>query len=267
VNDLCIVIVAEQADTQLGSALCSLLERTGWLDLDVVVADNGTGEVSAYIEESFIDMRTIRCPKRGVGYASNRALETADARYLLFVDPAWELCEGNLSALVASLDRRPEVGLAGVRRVRSDGSVATGLRRFRPDWASGFILVRHAALEASGWFDERFFAFAEKADLCLRLRRRGWEVVQMPGLTVRSPRRHRDSRLEAHAADARMRFARKHFPQVSAEYRWALALGYAIRIGLYSLLPRHDGDRRRGARAALATVLKGHAPLEERSAL
>jgi GT2 family glycosyltransferase len=226
VNDLCIVIVAERGNARLGSALCSLLERAGWLDLDVVVADNGTGEASEYIEGNFIGVRTIRCPSRGVGYASNRALETANARYLLFVDPASELCEGSLSTLVASLDRRPEVGLAEVRRVRSDGSVASGIRRFPPDWASGFILVRRAALEASGGFDERFFAFAEKADLCLRLQQRGWEVVHMPCLTVRSPQRHRDS-----------------------------------------LLPTRAGDHRQGARAALATVLKGHAPLEERSAL
>lgn len=123
-HDLCVVVVAERGDARLGSTLCGLLARAGWLDLDVVVADNGNGEASKYVEDNFIDVRTIHCADRGVGYASNRALETTSARYLLFVDPALELCEGSLSTMVAALDRQPGVGLAGVRRVRGDGSMA-----------------------------------------------------------------------------------------------------------------------------------------------
>jgi GT2 family glycosyltransferase len=260
-HDLCVVVVAERGDARLGSTLCSLLARAGWLDLDVIVADNGNGEASGYVEDNFIDVRTIRCPNRGVGYANNRALETANARYLLFVDPAVEICQGSLSALVASLDRQPEVGLARVRRVRSDGSLARALRRYPLDWTSGFILVRKAALKDSGWFDERFFAFAEKADLCMRLQRRGWGAVHVPSVTVRSlPRGRHESRLEAHAAHARLHFARKHFPRVAGDYRWALALRYTLRLGLYSLRPRYNRSRRQGARAALAAVLSGRAP-------
>ncbi len=259
-HDLCIVVVAERGDARLGSTLCSLLARAGWLDLDVVVADTGDGGASSYVEDNFIDVRAIRCADRGVGYASNRALETSSARYLLFVDPALEICEGSLSSLVAHLDRRPDVGLAGVRRLRSDGSLARALRRYPLDWTSGLILVRKTALKDSGWFDERFFAFAEKADLCMRLQRRRWQVIHVPSVTVRSlPRRH-ESRLEAHAAHARIQFARKHFPRLASDYRWALALRYALRLGLYSLLPRYGNGHRRGARAALAAVLTGRAP-------
>jgi GT2 family glycosyltransferase len=260
-HDLCIVVVAERGDARLGSTLCSLLARAGWLDIDIVVVDTGNGEASEYVEDNFIDVRTIRCADRGVGYASNRALETASARYLLFVDPTLEVCEGSLSSLVARLDHRPGVGLAGVRRLRSDGSLARALRRYPLDWTSGLILVRKEALEDSGWFDERFFAFAEKADLCMRLQRRNWEVIHVPSVAVRSlPRRRHESRLEAHAAHARIQFARKHFPRLASDYRWALALRYAFRLGLYSLLPRYGNGRRHGARAALAAVLTGRVP-------
>jgi GT2 family glycosyltransferase len=260
-HDLCIVVVADRGDARLGSTLCSLLARGGWLDLDVVVADNGSGEASRYVEDNFIDVRTIRCADRGVGYASNRALETANARYLLFVDPAQEMCEGSLSGLVATLDRQPDVGLAGVRRVRSDGSPTPALRRYPLGWTSGFILVRSAALKDSGWFDERFFAFAEKADLCMRLQRKGWDVIHVPSVTVRSlPRGRHESRLEAHAAHARLQFARKHFPRVAGDYRWALALRYTLRLCLYSLRPHYNRGRRQGARAALAAVLTGRPP-------
>ncbi len=262
-QDLCIVTVASHWDGQFGRALCGLLQRAGWLDLEAVVVDTGEGEVSRAVEENFIDVRTIHCPGRGVAHAANRALETSEARYLLFADPGLELCEGGLSTLVSILDRRPRLGLAGVRRVRRDGSEARAMRHYPAEWTSGFVVVRRAALEASGWFDERFFAFGEKADLCVRLQRRGWEVGYTTRLTVRSPRGERDPRLEAHAAHARMQFARKHFPLAAADYRWALVLRYAVRFGLAMLLPRHDSDHRQAARAALATVLKGRPSLEE----
>lgn len=260
-DDLCIVIAAERGDARLGSTLCSLLAQAGWLDLDVVVADNGDGEASKYVEDNFIDVRTIRCANRGVGYANNRALETTNARYLLFADPALEICEGSLSTVVAALDRQPGVGLAGVHRVRNDGSMAPALRRYPLNWTSGLIIVRRAALKDSGWFDERFFAFAEKADLCMRLQRKGWGVIHVPALTMCSLQPGRDeSRVEAQVAHARVQFARKHFPRVAADYRWALALRYALRLGLYSLRPRRNSGRRQGARAALETVLTGRAP-------
>jgi GT2 family glycosyltransferase len=124
------------------------------------------------------------------------------------------------------------------------------------------LVVRQAALETAGWFDERFRHGAGEADLCLRLRRVGWEVVSMPSLTVRRSKSNRleNGRLEARAAYARMQFARKHFPRTAADYRWALALRYALRVGLYSLLGRYEQGRRQAARAALATVLNGEAP-------
>ncbi len=266
--DLCIVTVANRLDERFGPALCSLLEGAGWLDLEAIVVDTGNGQVSRYVEENFIDVRTIHCPNRGVAHASNRALEVASAPNLLFAEPGLELCEGSLSTLVASLDHRPEVGLAGVRRVRGDGSEAPGMRHFPADWTSGLVIVRRAALDDSGWFDERFFAFAEKADLCVRLQRKGWEVTHTTRLTVRYPRgRRRDPRLEAHAAHARMQFACKHFPLAAAEYRWALAFRYAMRFGLSLMLPRYDSTHRQAARAALATVLKGRPQLEESSAI
>jgi len=170
--------------------------------------------------------------------------------------------------LVSVLDGRPKLGLAGVRRVRADGVEAKPMRHYPAAWTSGFVIVRRTALEASGWFDERFFAFGEKADLCLRLQRHGWEVGYTTRLTVRSPgERQRDPHLEAHAAHARMQFARKHFPLAAADYRWALVLRYAVRFGLSTLLPRfYDSDERQAARAALATVLRGRPSLEESEA-
>lgn len=302
-HDVCAIVVSHNGRQWLDRSLSSLRAASGWVDLDVVVVDNGSDDAAAHVQQSHPWARTLRCPNRGFGHANNRGLETADARYVLFINPDTEVLEGNLGELVAALDRRPEVALAGVRQLRRDDSLAPSIRRFpsaphmlaealgvervpgarrvlgereldpreydreRPcDWTSGsFMLVRRTALEGSGWFDERFFLYSEETDLCWRLKQDGWQVVHMPQMTIRhyESDHQENARLESQAAYARMQFARKHFPEAATDYRWALALRYALRVGAYSLRRPRRSPRRTAARAALSTVVKGGAPFGE----
>lgn len=302
--DVCVIIISHNGKRWLDAALTSLFERAGDLDLDVVLVDNGSDGSAEYVKERFPQARTISCPNHGFGHANNRALETADARYVLFLNPDTEFLSGTVSELVAALDRRPDVALAGVRQVGSDGSLAPSIRRFPSarnmfaealgiekvpgarlvlgereldrrqydretacDWTSGsFMIARWAALEGAGWFDERFFLFSEETDLCWRLKQAGWGVMHLPCVTIRHHEHDRraNSQMEAQAAYARMQFARKHFRRV-ADYRWALALRYAIRVGLYSVRRGDGKGRQRAARAALDTVLSGQPPFAGQS--
>jgi N-acetylglucosaminyl-diphospho-decaprenol L-rhamnosyltransferase len=53
------------------------------------------------------------------------------------------------------------------------------------DWTSAScVLLRRAALDEVGLFDERFFMYVEDVDLCTRLRRAGWDVLFSPELEV-----------------------------------------------------------------------------------
>jgi len=304
-HDLCVILVSHNGKRWLDAALATLFERAGGIDLDVVVVDNGEDGSAAHVEERFPAVRTIRCENRGFGHANNRGLETADARYVLFLNPDTELLSGTLAELIAALDRRPGLGLAGVRQVDSHGSLAPSIRRFPStahmlaealwvervpglrlllgereldqrqyaretvcDWTSGsFMIARREALAASGGFDERFFLFSEETDLCWRIKQAGWEVAHLPELTIRHYEHEggMGARLEAQAAYARLQFARKHFSR-PGPYRGAMALRYGLRVGLCSLL----GDRRRGqreaARQALATTLSRQPPFGELAA-
>jgi len=287
-HDVCAIIVSHNGKDWLDAALSSLYARAGNLDLDVVVVDNGSDGSAAYVEERFPEARTITCANRGFGAANNRALETGDARYVLFLNPDTEFLSGGLGRLVAALDQRPRIGLAGVRQVTGDGELALSIRRFPStanmlaeacavervpllrrflgerviepaaydretpcDWTSGsFMLARGEALRQTGGFDERFFLFSEETDLCRRLKEAGWEIVHMPQVTIRHFESERSAtpRMEAQAAYGRLQFARKHFARVGP-YRWAMVLRYALRA------------RREAARAALRTVLREKSPL------
>src|SRR6476469_4661163 len=182
----------------------SLREHAGEIDLDIVLVDNGDDGSADYVKERFEGVRTVRCANHGFGHANNRGLEIADARYVLFINPDTEVLKGSLAQLVDHFDRRPEVGLAGARQLRADGTLAPSIRRFPSaanmlaealgvervpglrrqlgerqldprryqrevacDWTSGsFMLARREALDACGWFVERFFLYSEETDLC-----------------------------------------------------------------------------------------------------
>jgi GT2 family glycosyltransferase len=68
------------------------------------------------------------------------------------------------------------------RHVVTEAAIDSGQPSVVVDWVSGAcMLARREALEAVNGFDERYFLYWEDADLCRRLRGRGWHVRYVPG--------------------------------------------------------------------------------------
>ena len=83
---------------------------------------------------------------------------------------------GRTSSLrrTAAVARRSRGGTWSPERTRRAQSIVV-------DWVSGAcMLVRREALEAVGGFDERYFLYWEDADLCRRLRARGYTIRYVP---------------------------------------------------------------------------------------
>jgi N-acetylglucosaminyl-diphospho-decaprenol L-rhamnosyltransferase len=294
-DDLAIIIVSTNEAHWLQPCLSSIYEQAGEIALDVVVADNestdGTREV---VESEFPQARVVTCPNRGFAHANNCGLRTTDARYALFLNPDTEILSGTFEQLVAALDARPEVGLAGVKQQTADGSLFPTIRRFpnalrafgealgserlrlsldwlgerelrfdrydtelECDWTSGsFMIARREALESAGYMDERFFIYSEEPDLCLRMKRAGWQVRHLPGMTIlhHADKAGVNPRMVAQDTFARLQYARKYFPRAHRSAYWgALALRWALRLG-------QAGPRRTAARAALGILLGRTAP-------
>ena len=144
----------------------------------------------------------------------NAALAGSDARALIALNPDTAPPPRSLAALVAVLDREPEVGLVGPRLDNEDGTPQHSAYRFpsiplaavvnlapptflrrtgvgqrwwlegnapppgaEPDWLIGAVhCIRTAALDDELPYSERWFMYVEDVDLCWRLRSRGWHV-------------------------------------------------------------------------------------------
>jgi GT2 family glycosyltransferase len=270
-DDLAIIIVSTNEARWLTPCLQTIFDHAGEIDLDVVVADNeSTDGTRELVEREFPRARVVTCENRGFAHANNRGLMTTDARYVLFLNPDTEILSGTLEELVRAMDERPEVGLAGARQVTADGQLFPTIRRFpnalrllgdalgaerlphRPgwlgereldlarydeevacDWTSGsFLFTRREALESAGYLDERFFIYSEETDLCLRIKRAGWEVRHLPAMTIlhHAEKAGINPKMTAQDVFTRLQYAGKNYSPVHRGLNFSvLALRYLTR--------------------------------------
>ena len=292
VHDLAIITISTNEAHWLSACLSSVYAHQGAATLDVIVADNeSTDGTRELVESEFPKARVITCVNRGFSHANNRALMAADARYLLFLNPDTEILDGSFGELVQALDERPGVGLAGVRQVTPDGSLFPTVRRFpsptralfealgserlpfraswlgerelrleryeselQCDWTSGsFMIARKEALVSAGAMDERFFIYSEEPDLCLRIKKAGWDVRHLPTMTIlhHAGKAGLNPRMLAQETYARRQYAMKHFSTLRrVAFTAAIGLGLVLR-----LVTSRDAARRSAYTRALGTLM------------
>jgi GT2 family glycosyltransferase len=87
------------------------------------------------------------------------------------------------------------------------------------------MLVRRDALASVGGFDERYFMYWEDADLCRRLRDRGYTILYVPGSSAvhqvgQSSRTARASSIRAFHDSAYLYYATHVAPGALNPKRW-----------------------------------------------
>src|SRR5262249_26312143 len=124
-----VVVVSYETREETLACLASL--RAVGLPLEVVVVDNASRDRSAAAVRERFPTALVEAQAENVGFAraSNVGWRRAAAPYVLFLNSDAELGPGALEALLALLEARPDVGIAGPRTRNSDGTlqVACGL--------------------------------------------------------------------------------------------------------------------------------------------
>lgn len=180
-------------------------------------SDDGTVEL---VRDAFPEV-SLTAAERNLGFAaaSNIGIRAGGSPYVLLLNPDTRLTEGALDTLLDLMGERPEVGISGCRLLRDDGTPDHAARRsfptiagalghfsgvgrrartparlaqyIAPDVAGSvdavngaFMLVRRAALDEVGLFDEGFWMYMEDLDLCYRFREAGWVTWYEPSVSV-----------------------------------------------------------------------------------
>ncbi|MGE5273988.1 MAG: glycosyltransferase family 2 protein [Verrucomicrobiota bacterium] len=215
-TDVSVVVPVHDDRANLRRALTALAGRSH----EVIVVDNGSGDGSReLVAARFPSVRLVELgSNRGYGAAANAGLRLASCRYILVVNSDATPLNGAVERLVAYADAHPDVGVAGPRLLNPDGTLQRSVRGFPTLWrlateffflrklaprsaalnsfyGAGFdhrtpceceflkgaaLLVRRAAFDSVGAFDEAFFVFSEDLDLCYRMHRGGWKVAFVP---------------------------------------------------------------------------------------
>lgn len=162
---------------------------------EVFVVDNASQDGSAgIIRDKFPQVRLVANEEnRGFGAANNQALQECSGRYVIFLNPDTTVGPDSFFKMAAYMDAHSEVGLAGPRVLNPDGTRQDSMSTRYPGHRYGAADLGHlpgeiacvlgacqiastGLLHELGGFDEDFFLYGEDQDLCLRIRKRGFEI-------------------------------------------------------------------------------------------
>ena len=211
-----VVILTWNSVGKIESCLESLGQGTLVPD-EIIVVDNGsTDQTRAVLARQFPAVRVIaNTHNRGVARARNQGLSVARGAYLLVLDDDTGVLPDALARLVSVLDTNPTVAVCGPQLLdsvrqpvdsglpfptlwhkarrwgntglqngrASDNDLSDGVRDV--DYVIGACqLIRRAALDEVGPYDEHIFYGPEDIDFCVRLQSSGWRVVCQPAVQV-----------------------------------------------------------------------------------
>jgi GT2 family glycosyltransferase len=234
--DLSIVIVNYNTCALLRQCLQSINDSAGSFTAEVIVVDNASPDDSvAMVKAEFPQVKLIASPlNNGFAYANNLGLRQAGLgpadqmqayapRYALLLNPDTILPPHTLIGMIAFMDSRADVGAAGPKLVRLDGSLDLACRRSFPtpevsfyrmlglsklfpqsrlfgrynmtfadpdkllevDAVVGaFMLVRREAIRQVGLLDETYFMYGEDIDWAYQIKAQGWKIYYNPAVTV-----------------------------------------------------------------------------------
>jgi len=286
-----VVIVNYNAGPLLIEAARSAREA-GASDIVVVDNDSRDDSVEALLAAGLgPSVRVIRNGANlGFAAACNIGAAASTTPLQLFLNPDCRLDRLALYRLAAAIMADDRIGMAGPLLLNPDNSEQRGGRRRIPTPLSGFahgfgfsrmapalfedfnqggeaipkiptpveaisgscMMVRRAAVDAVGPWDEGYFLHAEDLDYCLRFSRGGWQIVFVPDATAThvggASSSQRPLFVEWHKHRSMIRFYDKFFAASQPlPMRWLVKAGVTMRL-LFKLASISIGRLVSGAR-------------------
>lgn len=279
-----VAVVSWNTRDLLASCLRSLASDAEAGRAEVWVVDNGSADGSPDMVAADFPWVRLELPGENLGFgaAVNRVAAATSTPWVAPANADVELTPGALATLLSAGDAHPRAGVIGPRLILPGGRVQPAAGRFpglgdslllhsrlykvrpslgeqryltgywdplRPrvvEWLTGaFLLVRRAAWDAVGGFDEEQWMYAEDLDLGWRVARAGWESRYEPAAVVH----------HHHSASAVQAFGTEDDVQqrwMASTYAWMLRRRGPLQTRATAALNVADAGLRAGVLAALA---------------
>lgn len=278
--DLTIIIVNWNGGQMLRDCLASLRSHHNGLEIQVIVVDNASRDGSRDMaEQEFPEFTVVNSGSNlGFGRANNLARPLVKSDLVLFLNPDTVVLQDSLRTMARFMRNHTEVGGLGCKMRSPSGEVHDlGWQAFLTPWIvfcdfifgetpirrwfdrsppppdplrsgyvtklyGGCLLCRKPVLDEVGWFDERYFMYAEDVDLCHAILAQGSklyyisdsEIIHVGGGTSNKAPSGFSILMKS---DSVAKFMRKHHGRSGALfYRIAVLAGAAFRLLVLALL-------------------------------
>jgi len=253
---------------------------------EIILVDNASRDGSVErLREIFPDITIVEMNgNNGFGFANNAGAAAASGNHLFFLNNDTIVHSDSPQHLSSVLQKEQKAAVVGPRLSYEDGSfqlsfgfdpsplnewktkrMKKGLFRrdakladkvqsryasVTPvDWVTGAaLMIRSEVFESIGGFDEAYFMYFEDADLCRRVRKKGWAVLYDPAATIMHYEggsvASNDMSVYIGYRRSQLRYYRKHGTLLS---RVILRLYLTLMFGLRSVIEATRGGSRKGA--------------------
>jgi GT2 family glycosyltransferase len=254
------------------------LQKVTYPDTQVIVVDNGSEDDSpTRIRQDFPEVM-FKEMGENLGYVGGnnvgmRLAQENGAHYALLLNNDTEVSPDFLDQLVAALEADDEAGIAGpsiyyfsdpgilwsaggeidprrgITRMRGMGLADRGQYGSRPrpvDFVTGCaLLVRVSLLDTVGLLEERFFAYYEETEWCVRLRRHGYKCLHVPVSKIwhKISPQAREASPQVHYYMTRNRLLFLKLTRAGIQPFLRTLLEYSRTLASWSLKPRWRGKR------------------------
>jgi GT2 family glycosyltransferase len=273
----------------------SSLKKITYANVKTIVVENGSGDLSAAtIREEFPEVfLLVQEQNHGFVGGNNVGIEFAQQAgldYVLLLNNDVEVESSFLTRMVAEMEGDLNAGVAGPTICYYDHPDVIWSAGGRVDWVKGethmigigekdqgqfgisarevewitgcALLIRMAVIEQIGGLDDRFFAYYEDSEYCLRAHRLGWNVLHIPSAMVwhkiSAVAREESPQVNYYMTRNRLLFLRLTHARVAA-WLYTFCIHYGVRYVNWLLNPRWRGkkEQRKALLRAVTDFLRG----------
>ena len=220
--DISIIIVNYNGGEKIIDAIQSVFDTSKHIGVEVIVVDNDSSDGSPELIKKNFGKRVLFVEMgRNAGFAAanNVGVKKATGKYILFLNPDTIVLDGALQTMLNYMEAHTKVGACGGNLYSRDmqpqfsyWTLLPGLRMELNGLFSDYFLhrkhkgshehnytaipkevayimgadlmVRKEVIDQVGPMDEDFFLFYEETELCYRIHKAGYKVVNVPDAKI-----------------------------------------------------------------------------------